>query len=282
MSPRQTATTPKARRKATPATAKPATTASDRAITAPALADASATPTGKSRPRSAPKNATVKAGSSPAPAAAKTRATTGSRSASRSASVTPLEARAVAAVDRKNTPISEITLANITPQTLIAPNFMVYELTRSELADRRGINNYFPSDKELRAAIHLAREVLQPIRDALGKFTPNSVFRGNPLERALKNKPASWLSTSQHSRGEACDIEIVGMSTLALAEWARDNLTFDQIICECYDPAKGPNSGWVHISLKAPGTGENRGQLLSYIASHGKMVYVPGLVADVA
>jgi hypothetical protein len=159
---------------------------------------------------------------------------------------------------------------------------MVYELTRSELADRRGINNYFPSDKELRAAIHLAREVLQPIRDALGKFTPNSVFRGHPLERALKNKPATWISTSQHSRGEACDIEIVGMSTLALAEWARDNLTFDQIICECYDPAKGPNSGWVHISLKAPGTGENRGQLLSYIASHGKMVYVPGLVADVA
>ena len=43
MSPRQTATTPKARRKATPATAKPATTAIDRAITAPALADASAT-----------------------------------------------------------------------------------------------------------------------------------------------------------------------------------------------------------------------------------------------
>ena len=112
-----------------------------------------------------------------------------------------------------------------------------------------------------------------------GSFTPNSVFRGHPLERALKNKPASWLSTSQHSRGEACDIEIVGKSTLALAEWARDNLTFDQIICECYDPAKGPNSGWVHISLKAPGTGENRRQLLSYIVDNGKMVYVPGLRA---
>lgn len=192
-------------------------------------------------------------------------------------------AAATTTVDWQNKPISEISLANITPHTLIAPNFMVYELTRSELADRRGIDNHFPSDKELRAAIYLAREILQPIRDALGKFTPNSVFRGNPLERALKNKPATWLSTSQHARGEACDIEIVGMATLALANWARINLkSFDQIICECYDPKKGPNSGWVHISLKAPDSGENRKQLLSYISNNGKMVYVPGLVADVA
>lgn len=200
------------------------------------------------------------------------------------ASAAPANAAAPATVDWKDKPISEISLANVTPHTLIAPNFMVYELTRSELADRRGIDNHFPSDKELRAAIHLAREVLQPIRDMLGKFTPNSVFRGNPLERALKNKPATWLSTSQHSRGEACDIEIVGMATLALANWARINLkSFDQIICECYDPAKGPNSGWVHISLKAPGSGTNRRQCLSYVRDpgSGRLVYVDGLTAMV-
>jgi hypothetical protein len=170
---------------------------------------------------------------------------------------------AIATVNRKNEPISQFTLANIRPDTLVAPNFLIHELTRSELADRRGIANSFPSERELHAAIHLAREVLQPIRDHFGRFTPNSVFRGHPLERALKNKPASWLSTSQHSRGEACDIEIVGMSTLDLANWAKDHL----------------NSGWVHISLKAPGSGENRRQLLSYIADHGRMVYVPGLRA---
>jgi len=196
---------------------------------------------------------------------------------------TTIDTTAGPGVDRRNEPISAFTLANVSHDTRIAPDFLVYELTRSELADRRGIANNFPSDQELRAAIHLAREVLQPIRDKFGRFTPNSVFRGNPLERALKNKPATWLSTSQHARGEACDIEIVGMSTLDLANWARKNLKdFDQIICECYDPAKGPNSGWVHISLKAPGTGENRQQLLSYIADHGKMVYVPGLIPDAA
>lgn len=239
-----------------------------------------ATVVAKIRTESTPKQAapkekavrrTAKSGATPPPPPVARLTPSGSRSASRSATST---------VDRKNEPISQFTLANVSHDTRIAPNFLVYELTRSELADRRGIDNHFASDQELRAAIHLAREVLQPIRNKFGSFTPNSVFRGHPLERALKNKPASWLSTSQHSRGEACDIEIVGMSTLALANWAKDNLKdFDQIICECYDPAKGPNSGWVHISLKAPGSGENRRQLLSYIADHGKMVYVPGLRA---
>ena len=124
--------------------------------------------------------------------------------------------------------------------------------------------------------------MLQPIRDAFGSFSPNSVYRSQHLERALKNKPASWLSTRQHAKGEACDIEIVAMPTLELAAWARDHLPdFDQIICECYDPAKGPNSGWVHISLKPPGAGANRKQCLSYVRdkTSGRLVYVTGLTA---
>ena len=184
--------------------------------------------------------------------------------------------------DLSATPLEEISLAGLEPRALVAPNFRVYELTRSELASRRGIPNGFASEAELHAAIHLARHVLQPVRDAFGSFTPNSVYRGQTLERALKNKPATWLSTSQHATGEACDIEIVGMATLELAAWARDHLAdFDQIICECYDPRKGPNSGWVHVSLKAPGSGANRKQCLSYVAdpASGRLVYVHGLTA---
>jgi len=184
--------------------------------------------------------------------------------------------------DLTTAPLEDIHLTGLDPRALIAPNFRVYELTRSELASRRGIANGFASEAELHAAIHLARHVLQPVRDAFGSFTPNSVYRGQPLERALKNKPSTWLSTSQHATGEACDIEIVGMATLELAAWARDHLAdFDQIICECYDPRKGPNSGWVHASLKAPGSGANRRQCLSYIAdpASGRLVYVHGLTA---
>jgi len=184
-------------------------------------------------------------------------------------------------VDLSQTPLEQLRLAQLTPRTLIAPNFRAYELTQSDLASRRGIHNGFDSEQHLRSAIHLARHVLQPVRDAFGSFTPNSVYRSQALERTLKNKPATWVSTSQHARGEACDIEIVGMATLALAAWARDHLDdFDQIICECFDPRQGPNSGWVHISLKAPGQGANRRQCLSYVPdASGRLVYVPGLQA---
>ena len=194
---------------------------------------------------------------------------------------TPPQPRAVtaSALDLTSTPPEKISLAGLDPRTLISPNFRAYELTKSDLALRRGIANGFTSDDHLRAAINLARQVLQPIRDKFGSFTPNSVYRSQALERALKNKPATWQSTSQHARGEACDIEIVGMATLALATWARDHLSvFDQIICECYDPRQGPNSGWVHISLKAPGQGTNRHQCLSYVTdASGRLVYVSGL-----
>ncbi len=191
-------------------------------------------------------------------------------------------ARDASAPDYSRTPLDAIPLAGLPPRALIAPNFRMYELSKSDLAARLGIDNGFASEAHLRAAIHLARQVLQPIRDAFGSYSPNSVYRSQRLERALKNKPASWLSTSQHAKGEACDIEIVAMPTLELAAWARDHLAdFDQIICECYDPAKGPNSGWVHISLKPPGTGANRKQCLSYVRdkTSGRLVYVTGLTA---
>jgi hypothetical protein len=84
------------------------------------------------------------------------------------------------------------------------------------------------------------------------------------------------------ARGEACDFEIVGMATLELAAWARDNLDdFDPIICECYGPNKGLNSGWVYVSLCLPGLGSNRRQCLSYVPdpTSGRLVYVDGLQA---
>ena len=184
--------------------------------------------------------------------------------------------------DLTTTPLAQLRIAELDPEDRIAPNFQLYELSVSELADRRGIDNRIADDATLRAAVHLARNVLQPIRDAFGSFTPNSVYRSQALERQLKGKPASWISTSQHTQGRACDVEIPGKPTLELAAWARDHLAdFDQIICECYDPRKGPNSGWVHVSLLPPGAGANRRQVLSYVAdaASGRLVYVSGLQA---
>jgi hypothetical protein len=184
--------------------------------------------------------------------------------------------------DLSRTPIAQLRLAELDPQDHIAEHFRVYELTLSELADRRGIDNRLSNDAVLRSAVHLAREVLEPLRVQYGAFTPNSLFRSQALERALKGRPSSWISTSQHTEGRACDIEIVARPTLEVAGWASTHLpVFDQIICECYDPRKGPNSGWVHISLVPPGQGANRKEVLSYVVDEasGRLVYVRGLRA---
>lgn len=182
--------------------------------------------------------------------------------------------------DLSRTPLEQLRIAALDPQDRIAKHFRLYELSVSETADRQRIDNRIPDDRVLRSAVHLARAVLDPIREAFGSFTPNSVFRSQALERSLKGKPSSWISTSQHTEGRACDVEIVAKPTLELARWASTSLAdFDQIICECHDPRKGPNSGWVHISVLPPGAGRNRRQVLSYVvdAASGRLVYVNGL-----
>ena len=182
-----------------------------------------------------------------------------------------------------DTPLEQLRVRDLKPQDRIAPNFRLYELSVSELADRRGIDNRIRDDAVLRAAVYLARTVLQPTRDAFKGYTPNSVYRSQALECELKKKPAGWISTSQHTEGRACDVEIVAQPTLALAAWCRDNLpAFDQIICECYDPRRGPNSGWVHVSVLPPGAGTNRREVLSYVLDERsqRLVYVRGLQAS--
>jgi hypothetical protein len=187
--------------------------------------------------------------------------------------------------DFSKTPLQSLSLAQLQPEDRVAEFFKLYELSRSETADRQRIANAIPDDEVLRSAVNLAREVLDPIRRAFGSFVPNSVYRSQALERSLKNRPASWLSTSQHTLGWACDVEITAKPTLELARWAAEQLPqFDQVICECYDPAKGPNSGWLHVSLVPPGRGTNRKQSLSYVVdpATGRLAYVAGLQASVA
>lgn len=165
------------------------------------------------------------------------------------------------------------------PGDLVTPNFKFYELTKSELAERLGIDNSFRSVKEARAAAYLCRNVMQPVRQRFGSYSPNSVFRCQELERALKKKRSDWISKSQHTTGQACDIEVVGVPNIELARWVVDSIEFDQVILECYNAKEGPNSGWVHVSCRPTGQGSNRHQVLSYVwESRSKTyVYVEGL-----
>jgi hypothetical protein len=166
------------------------------------------------------------------------------------------------------------------PDARIAADFRLAELNRSGLAARRGIDNAFSTVQELRNAVFLARNVLQPVRDRFGRFTPNSVYRSQALERALKGRRSDWVSRSQHTLGLACDIEIPGLSTRELAQWVMEELEFDQLILEHFDPRQGLNAGWVHVSLLPPGAGRNRGEVLSHVRlmAGEPFRYVRGLV----
>jgi len=142
--------------------------------------------------------------------------------------------------------------SNAAPDDLVSKNFQLYELTKSDLASRHGIPNNFVSVEELRFAVYLCRKVMQPVRENFGRYTPNSVYRSQALERVLKKKPSDWVSNSQHVKGQACDIEVLNATNMKLAVWVQDNLKFDQLILECYSADEGPNSGWVHASLLPP------------------------------
>lgn len=144
-------------------------------------------------------------------------------------------------------------------------NFTMRELIASQVAARNGIDNTPLTSWVQDNLKHLATTILQPVRDHFR--TPvivSSAYRCPELERVLKNKPAGWLSSSLHPKGQAADFEVVGHSNMDVAIWIRDHLDFDQVILEFFEPAD-PSSGWVHCSAVRP----NRSQVLTATRTNG-------------
>ena len=123
----------------------------------------------------------------------------------------------------------------------LSRNFSLSELTKSQTALRNGLDNK-PSMEEIVALTVLCNNILQPVRDRYGSFTPNSAFRTVELCKLVGSS-----AKSQHARGEAADIEVTGIDNYQLAEWITKNLDFDQLILEFYN-SDDPSSGWVHVS----------------------------------
>ena len=152
----------------------------------------------------------------------------------------------------------------------LSANFSVNELTRSQTATRKGIDNS-PNDEQLTNLRDLCEHVLQPIRDHFGK--PVRISSG--LRVPELNAAIGGSTTSDHCKGMAADIEIPGVDNKELAEWIGENLEFRQLILEFYTTGI-PDSGWVHISYNPA---DNKKQVLTATKQNGKTVYLPGLVA---
>lgn len=152
----------------------------------------------------------------------------------------------------------------------LSENFTMAEFTKSQTAERKGIDNT-PEGEHLDAAKALFENVVQPVREFFGPTVINSGYRSPELNEAVGGS-----SKSQHCKGQAADIEVPGTPNADIAEWIVENLDFDQVILEFYTPGI-PDSGWVHVSYKADG--ENRKSILTAMKEDGKTVYKPGIIA---
>jgi len=151
----------------------------------------------------------------------------------------------------------------------LSENFTLQEFTKSQTAIRKGLDNT-PAEAHIENAKELFANVVQKVRDNFGVTIINSGYRGPDLNYAIGGS-----NTSQHTRGQAVDIECPGTPNYDVAKWVEDNLEFDQLILEFYTPGI-PDSGWVHVSYK---TEDNRKQCLTAMKENGKTIYKPGLVA---
>jgi zinc D-Ala-D-Ala carboxypeptidase len=116
----------------------------------------------------------------------------------------------------------------------LSPNFTLEELTHT---DHRNLDNT-PNDAELENLVRLA-EFLEQVKEVLGgkPVIVNSAFRSKAVNDAVGSK-----DSSQHRRGCAADIRVVGMKPDEVVRAIIEaDLPYDQVIRE-FDR-------WTHVSI---------------------------------
>ena len=147
----------------------------------------------------------------------------------------------------------------------LSRNFTLSELTKSDTAIRKGINNN-PNAEQIEKLKALCENILQPVRDHFGRVKITSGYRSVELCAAIGSS-----ARSQHAKAEAADFECPGVDNAELADWIHRELPYDQLILEFYTQGE-PNSGWIHCSWIAD---QPRASYLWAYKSEGKTKYKP-------
>lgn len=141
----------------------------------------------------------------------------------------------------------------------LTQHFSLKELTVSEYAIRKGLNNS-PGPDEIENMVELCRNVLEPLRELIAEpLIVTSGYRSPEV-----NKGIGGAKKSQHVEGKAADIHCKGFDIDSLFEICKASLRFDQCIHEFGE--------WVHISWNGD---KNRQQSLKAIKQDGKTIYLP-------
>ena len=149
----------------------------------------------------------------------------------------------------------------------LSKNLSLGEFTRSQTAKRKGIDNT-PKEEHLEAAKLLAENIFQPIRECFA--TPifiSSGYRSDALNEAIGGS-----KTSQHSKGEAIDIDMdhrKGPENEEIFHYIINNLPFDQLIWE-FGTEDNPN--WVHVAI-AKGREDEKVTKIAYKHNYSKTQY---------
>jgi hypothetical protein len=144
----------------------------------------------------------------------------------------------------------------------LTDNFYLSEFTKSETADRLGINNT-PPEYAINNLRRVA-ELLQVLRNKIGKpIIINSGYRSPEL-----NARIGGAQNSDHMRGEAADIICPAFGTPQ--ELARfilaSKVPFGQLIWE---------GTWVHLSIREPDKAFNKVLTAKFV--NGRATYTQGI-----
>ncbi len=147
----------------------------------------------------------------------------------------------------------------------LTENLSLAEVTKSATAIRMSIANT-PSATHLIALKEVSKNIFQPCREHFGKpLAVTSGYRSEALNEAINGS-----KTSQHSKGEALDLDadvFGGFSNAELFNYIKDHLDFDQLIWEF---GNNNNPAWVHCSYKTRG---NRNEVLIAIKTNNQTTY---------
>ncbi|HWB64784.1 MAG TPA: D-Ala-D-Ala carboxypeptidase family metallohydrolase [Chitinophagales bacterium] len=151
--------------------------------------------------------------------------------------------------------------------TPLSPHFSLEEMLMSQTATRMGFTEQFnPPQDVIDNLTTLCNKVLEPLRAAIskkmGKDTPVIVTSGYRCLRT--NRAIGGADNSQHTRGQAADTHVPGMSIEDWYQFIRSSgIAYDQLIQEF--------GQWAHISYKADAV--ERMECLRATTESGHTVY---------
>jgi hypothetical protein len=146
----------------------------------------------------------------------------------------------------------------------LTKSFSLLELTSSETAVRKGIDNT-PTIEVINNLSLLCGNVLQPLRNWYAKpINITSGYRSPKLNKAIGGS-----TTSDHCKGHAADFTVPNPDYGRVFTFLK-NMAFDQLILEM---VKDGYPLWIHVSYKPTG---NRNQILiAYKNALGQTKYLP-------